>query len=176
MTELMANSVINKDWLEWYGDAWRVYEDYLKQKDILVKRIGTLKAVNYNKDKVMNGSSSHLSEQERYTMRLEKINSYIKECEEILLPAKERLKQHIKRIKKAEYRKILILRYVERWQWKDIIEECFWYEDDFDKSDITKYKDKVMQWNRAALKKLEEISEKAFIPVEKQLTIEGCNK
>ncbi len=172
MTELMADSVINKEWLEWYGDAWRVYEDYLKQKDILIKRIGTLKAVSYDKDKVINGSSSHLSEQERYTMRLEKINSYIKECEEILLPAKERLKQHIRRIKKAEYRKILILRYIERWKWTDIIQECFWYEEDIN-TNFEKYKDKCLFWNRSALKQLEEITEKPYIKAETQLNLLG---
>lgn len=168
---LMADAVIDKDWLEWYGDAWRVYDEYLKQREALLKRINSLKSIDYSKDRVTNGASIHISEQERFAMKFEKINALIRECEEILLPAKERLKQQISRIKRAEYRKILILRYIERWKWTDIIEECYWYEDSFDKSDISKWKDKIMQQNRAALKKLEELSEKPFIPAEKQLNL-----
>lgn len=170
MSELMADAIVNREWLEWYGEAWRAYEEYKKQKNILEQRIGNLKAVNYNKDKVMNGSSSHLSEQERYAMRLEKLNGLIKECEEILLPAKERLKQHIKRIKKTEYRKILILRYIERWKWTDIINECFWYEEDIN-TNFEKYKDKCLFWNRSALKQLEELTEKPYIKAETQLNL-----
>lgn len=168
MSELMADAIINKEWLEWYGEAWRAYEEYKKQKTILEQRIGNLKAIDYNKDRVTNGSSSHLSEQERYTMRLEKLNKLIKECEEILFPAKERLKNQIGRIKRSEHRKILILRYIERWKWTDIIQECFWYEADLNEN-FQKYKEKCMQWNRAALINLEKISEKPYIPTGTQL-------
>lgn len=170
MTELMANAEIDREWLEWYGEAWRAYEEYKKQKTILEQRIGSLKAVDYNKDRVTNGASSHISEQERYTMRLEKLNGLLKECETILLPAKERLKKQICRIKRTEYRKILILRYIERWKWTDIIQECFWFESDLN-DNFQKYKEKCMQWNRAALQKLEEISEKPYIPTGKQLNL-----
>jgi hypothetical protein len=171
MTELLwVNSTIDREWLEWFGESWRLYENYKQQREILSKKINSLKSVNYDSDKVTNGASSHLSEQERYSMKLERINSLIKECEEILFPAKERLKKQISRIKRAEYRKILILRYIERWKWSDVIEECFWYEDNFDKTD-PKWKDKIMQQNRAALQKLEELSQKPFVPAEKQLHI-----
>lgn len=169
--QLMADAEIDREWLDWFGDAWRVYEGFLKQREQLIKRINALKAVDYGKDKVQNGASNHTSEQERYVLKLEKINGLIQNCESILLPAKQRLKQKISRIKRAEYRKILILRYVERWKWTDIIQECFWYEDDFDKSDFSKYKDRVMQWNRAALKQLEDLKEVPY-QVVKQLHIE----
>lgn len=172
MTELWVDSKIDREWLEWFGESWRLYENYKQQREILSKKINSLKSVNYDSDKVTNGASSHLSEQERYSMKLERINSLIKECEEILLPAKERLKKQISRIKRAEYRKILILRYVERWKWSDIIEECFWYESDFDKSD-QKWKDKIMQQNRAALSQLEKLSNKPYIPTKEQLHIEA---
>ena len=172
MTELLwVNSTIDRDWLEWFGTSWRVYEDYKRQREILSKKINSLKSVNYDSDKVSNGASSHLSEQERYAMKLERINSLIKECEEILFPAKERLKKQISRIKRADYRKILILRYVEHWKWSDIIEECFWYESNFEKTD-PKWKDKIMQQNRAALFQLEKLSDKPYVPTEQQLHIE----
>lgn len=171
MSELWVDSQIDKEWLDWFGESWRLYEDYKRQRDTLLKRINALKAVNYTSEKVTNGASSHLSEQERFAMKLEKINTTIKECESILFPAKERLKKQISRIKRAEYRKILILRYIERWKWSDIIEECYWYESDFDKSE-QKWKDKIMQQNRAALSQLEKLSDKAYIPTEKQLQIE----
>ena len=171
MSELWVNSQIDKEWLDWFGESWRLYEDYKQQRDTLLKRINALKAVNYTSEKVTNGASSHISEQERFAMKLEKINTTIKECESILFPAKERLKKQIARIKRAEYRKILILRYVERWKWSDIIEECFWYESNFDKSD-QKWKDKIMQQNRAALSQLEKLSNKPYISTEEQLTLE----
>lgn len=170
-TELMAHSTINKEWLEWYGDAWRVYEDYLKQKDILEKRINAVAGVNYSNVKVTNGSGHFLSEEEKYILRLEKINRLIKECEEILLPAKSRLKQQIARIHKSEYRKVLILRYVERWKWVDIINECFWYEEDLNYN-FEKYKTKIMYWNKAALERLEELSQQAFIPTQIKIGLE----
>lgn len=162
--QLWVESKIDREWLEWYGESCRILEIYKTEKTALIKRINTLKSVDYSKDRVTNGASQHVSEEERFTLRLEKINGLIAECEKILLPAKERLKQQISRIKRAEYRKILILRYVERWKWSDIIQECFWYEEDFDKSDYTKYKDKVLYWNRASLKALEDLSDKPFIP------------
>lgn len=171
MSELWVDSQIDKEWLDWFGESWRLYEDYKRQRDTLVKRINALKAVNYTSEKVTNGASSHISEQERFAMKLEKINTTIKECESILFPAKERLKKQISRIKRAEYRKILILRYVERWKWSDIIEECFWYETNFDKTD-PKWKDKIMQQNRAALSQLEKLADKPYIPTEEQLTLE----
>ena len=145
--QLWINSNIDRDWLEWFGESWRVYNSYLKQKNLLEKQLNSLKSIDYSKDKVTNGASNKLSEQERFALQLEKINQNIKECEKILFPAKNRLKKQICRIKRAEYRRILILRYIEHWKWSDIIEECFWFEDDFNKSDITKYKDKVMHWN-----------------------------
>lgn len=170
MTELMADSPINKEWLEWYGDAWRVYEDYLKQKEVLEKRINNVSGVNYSNVRVTNGSSQFLSEEEKYILRLEKINRLIKECEDILLPAKNRLKQQISRIHKSEYRKVLILRYIERWKWVDIINECFWYEEDLNYN-FEKYKTKIMYWNKAALERLEEISERPYIPAHEQIKI-----
>lgn len=172
MSELWVNSKLDREWLEWFGESWRVYEEYKRKRDFLINKINSLKSINYANDKVTNGASSHLSEQERYAMKLEKINGLISECESILFPAKERLKKQISRIKRAEYRKILILRYVERWKWSDIIEECFWYESNFEKTD-PKWKDKIMQQNRAALFQLEKLSDKPYIPTEEQLHIEA---
>lgn len=172
MSELWVNSKIDREWLEWFGESWRVYESYKQQKAAIEKKINSLQSVDLSKPNVQNGASTHISEQERYVLRLEKINSLIKECENILLPAKQRLKMQIARITKAHYRKILILRYIEHWKWSDIIEDCFWYEEDFNKSDYGKYKDKVLDWNRRALNKLEDLSEKPFIPVN-QLHIIG---
>lgn len=175
MSELWIEAKIDRDWLEWFGTSWRLYENYLKQRESLIKKINSLKSIIFDKVKVSNGASSYISEQERFVLRLEKVNECIKECEDILLPAKDRLKKQIARIKRAEYRKILILRYIEHWKWSDIIEECFWYEEDFDKSDISKWKDKIMQQNRAALFQLEKLSDKVFIPTEQQLHFESTN-
>ena len=170
MTEYMADAPITREWLEWYGDAWRAYEEYIKQKETLEKRINGLSAIRYDTLKVSKGNGATYSEEEHYVLRLEKIDRAIRDCEEVLLPAKARLKQQISRIHKSEYRKVLILRYVERWKWIDIINECFWYEDDLNYN-FEKYKTKVMYWNRAALERLEELSSIAYIPAERQITI-----
>ena len=62
MTEYMANAPINREWLEWYGDAWRAYEEYIKQKETLEKRINGLSAVRYDTLKVSKGNGATYSE------------------------------------------------------------------------------------------------------------------
>lgn len=67
---------------------------------------------------------------------------------------------------------MLVLRYIERWKWSDIIEECFWYEDDFEEEKYGKYKDMVMYWNRRALEELKKISAKPYVPISRQLVLD----
>lgn len=167
----MNNEPIIIEWLQWYGDAWRAYEEYLKEKKALESKLSSISGIDYSKDKIKNGSKKQ-SEEERFILKLEKRNKEIQECEKILFPAKARLIEQIKRIPKANWRKVLILYYVERWKLKDITEDCFWYEKDYETNKDV-YLATVKRWKREAVQKLTEISQKPYVKVE-QLTI-GAN-
>ena len=88
------------------------------------------------------------------------------EYEQWLKPEKDIIIHQIARIKRQEYRKILVLRYIEKWKWSEIIQECFWFEADYEIQKQDKYKDKVLYWNRQALKELEEVSQKPYVKVQ----------
>jgi len=159
--------------LDDFGAVMREYQDLKNQKYKLEKRLG-LSGVDYSKIKVTSGNGQKLSEQERFTIALQKINAKMLEYEQWLKPEKQIIITQIARIKRQEYRKILVLRYIEKWKWSEIIQECFWFEADYETEKQSKYKDKVLYWNRQALKELEEISQKPYVKVE-QLVL-GANK
>lgn len=170
MSELWAESTIDREWLEWFGQSWKILGKYKRLKVQLISKINSLKSIDYSKDKVMNGASQHISEQERYAMKLEKINRLIAEAETILLPAKARLITQIRRIKNSNYRAVLILYYVERRKITDIVEYIFDVQLDYEEKKDTTYLDCVKRWKREAIEKLEELNNTAFFPV-KQLKI-----
>ena len=151
--------------LDDFGAVMREYNDLKNQKYKLEKRLG-LSGIDYSKIKVTSGNGQKLSEQERFTIALQKINAKMLEYEQWLKPEKEIIIQQIARIKRQEYRKILVLRYIEKWKWSEIIQECFWFEADYEEQKQDKYKVKVLYWNRQALKELEEVSKKPFVKVE----------
>lgn len=151
--------------LDDFGAVMREYNDLKNQKYKLEKRLG-LSGIDYSKIKVTSGNGQKLSEQERFTIALQKINAKLLEYEQWLKPEKEIIIQQIARIKRQEYRKILVLRYIEKWKWSEIIQECFWFEADYEEQKQDKYKVKVLYWNRQALKELEEVSQKPFVKVE----------
>lgn len=151
--------------LDDFGAVMREYNDLKNQKYKLEKRLG-LSGIDYSKIKVTSGNGQKLSEQERFTIALQKINAKMLEYEQWLKPEKEIIIQQIARIKRQEYRKILVLRYIEKWKWSEIIQECFWFEADYEEQKQDKYKVKILYWNRQALKELEEVSKKPFVKVE----------
>ena len=151
--------------LDDFGAVMREYNDLKNQKYKLEKRLG-LSGIDYSKIKVTTGNGQKLSEQERFTIALQKINAKMLEYEKWLKPEKEVIIHQIARIKQSDYRKILVLRYIEKWKWSEIIQECFWYEADYEEQKQDKYKRKVLYWNTQALKALEEISLKPYVKVE----------
>lgn len=151
--------------LDDFGAVMREYNDLKNQKYKLEKRLG-LSGIDYSKVKVTTGNGQKLSEQERFTMALQKINAKMLEYEQWLKPEKDIIIHQIARIKRQEYRKILVLRYIEKWKWSEIIQECFWFEADYEIQKQDKYKDKVLYWNRQALKELEEVSQKPYVKVQ----------
>lgn len=91
-------------------------------------------------------------------MTLQKINARIDELKFKLAKEHEIIKAAIAKVKKWNYRKILVLRYLEKRKWSEIIEEFFGLEEDFDEEKNYKYKDKIFYWNRQALAGLEEVN------------------
>ena len=157
--------------LDNYSEIEKEYNFLLRQKENLIKKIGTLSGVDYSKIKVTSGNGAKISEQEHYVMSLQKINSKIADYESWLKPEKEIIKNQIARIKKWHFRKILVLRYIEKWKWSEIIDEFFGFEDDFEEEKNLKYKDKIFDWNRRALAELEKVSAKPYVKASKQLTL-----
>ena len=159
--------------LDNYSEIEKEYKFLLRQKENLIKKIGTLSGVDYSKIKVTSGNGAKISEQEHYVMSLQKINSKIADYESWLKPEKEIIKTQIARIKKWHFRKILVLRYIEKWKWSEIIDEFFGFEDDFEDEKNLKYKDKIFDWNRRALAELEKVSAMPYKKATKQLVLEG---
>lgn len=158
--------------LDNYAEIVKEYDYLLHQKNNLIKKLG-LKGVDYSKIKVTSGNGAKVSEEEHYVMSLQKINAKIADYESWLKPEKEIIKTQIARIKKWHFRKILVLRYIEKWKWSEIIDEFFGFEDDFEDEKNLKYKDKIFDWNRRALAELEKVSAMPYKKATKQLVLEG---
>ncbi len=162
---------ITKERLENYSESVRELDSLLKQKEGIKQKIGSLSGIDYSRIKVSSGNGSKISEQEHYVMSLQKINERIDRLRALVIPEHNIIKTQIARVKKWNYRKVLILRYLEKWKWSEIIEEFFGFEPDYEDEQYGKYKDTVMYWNRRALEELEKVSNKPFLPV-KQLPLE----
>ena len=157
--------------LDNYSEIEKEYNYLLNQKLNIIKKINTLHGIDYSKIKVTSGNGSKISEQEHYVMMLQKINKKLADYESWLKPEKEIINIQIARVKKWNYRKILVLRYIEKWKWSEIIDEFFCFEADFEEEKNNKYKDKILYWNRQALSELEKVSTKPYVKASKQLTL-----
>lgn len=157
--------------LEDYSEIVKELDFLLRQKEQLKSKLGLLSGIDYSRIKVTSGNSARTSEQEHYVLALQKINKKIDEYKAWLLPEHQIIKTQIARIKKWNYRKILVLRYIEKWKWSEIIDEFFGFEDDFEEEKNLRYKDKIFDWNKAALAELEKISAKPYVKASKQLTL-----
>ncbi len=145
---------ISTERLNDYTEIVKELDFLLKKKERLKERIDSLKSPDYTKIKVSTGETRKTSEQEYYVISLEKINHKIDEYKAWLIPEHETIKQEIARVKKWQYRKILVYRYLEKWKWSEIIRDFFEFEDDFEEEKDFKYKEKIMYWHRRALKEL----------------------
>lgn len=155
-----------------YTEIVKELDFLLQQKQKIEQKIGTLSGIDYSKIRVTTGNGNKQSEQERWASSLEKINSKIAEYKHWLKPEHEIIKTQISRVKKWNYRKVLVLRYLEKWKWSEITDEFFGFENDFEEEKYTKYRETVMRWNRQALTELETVSSKPYKPISKQLSFE----
>jgi len=175
MEKIEKYEEITPERLDNYRVIYREYETLLRHKKNLIEKIGGLRAVDYSRERVQSGNAPKTSAQERYAMALQKINSKIAEYEAWIPSEKEIIKNQIARIRNREnasdYRRILVLRYIEKWKFSEITQELFWLENDFEENE-DKYKDKTMRWHREALQELEKISAQPYVPIAKQLHIQ----
>ena len=137
-----------------YTEIVKELDFLLRKKEQIKERLNMLKSPNYMETKVMKGSKNKTSEQETYVIKLEKINRKIDEYKAFLVPEHETIKRGIARVKKWQYRKLLVYRYLEKWKWSEIIQDFFEFEDDFEAEKDFKYKERIMYWHRRALKEL----------------------
>lgn len=162
--------VITQERLDKYKELVKELDSLLEQKKKIVSKLG-LQGVNYSKDKVTVGNKHKLTEEERYTNALIKINSDIDKIRPIIQKEHLILKTQISRIKKWEYRKLLVYRYIEDWKWSEISQDFFEFEDDYQEEKNDKYHTKLMYWHRRALEELQKVSERPFIKYQ-QLNLE----
>lgn len=157
--------------LDDYTEIVKELDFLLRKKEQIKAKLGILSGIDYSKIKVTAGNGQKTSEQEHYVMALQKINKKIDEYKAWLVPEHQIIKTQIARVKKWNYRKILVYRYLEKWKWSEIIQDFFEFEDDFEEEKNLKYKDKIFDWNRRALAELEKVSAMPYVKASKQLTL-----
>lgn len=157
--------------LDNFSEILKEYEILKRYKQNLIAKCNTLKSIDYSKIKVQTGNGAKTSEQEYYAMKLQSINNKMREYETWITPEKEIIKNQIARVPKRDYRKLLILRYIEKWKWAEIVQEFFEFENDYEEGKGGRYRDMIMYWNRRALEELQKISSKPYEPVIKQLNL-----
>lgn len=161
--------IITQERLDKYLDTVKELNLLLEQKKKIMSKLG-LKGVDYSKDKVTSGNNHKLTEEEEYTNKLIKINSQIDKIRPFIASEHLILKTQIGRIKKHEYRKLLVYKYIEGWTWAEIKQDFFEFEDDYEEQKNDKYHTKIMYWRRRALEELQKVSSKPFIEY-RQITL-----
>ena len=168
----MYYEIITKERLKTYLDKVQELNFLLQKKHKLESKHG-LKGVDLSKTKVTNGSNKPFSTPEQYSIELEKINIEIKKLRAFLEPEDKELRTQIGRLRKWEWRRVIVYKYIEGWKTSEIISYFFADELDFDIEKDAKYRKRVERWLDEAIDNLQKITEKPFIKKEKQLLIEG---
>jgi len=158
------SSIINKERLINYTETVRELDNLLTKKENLKEKISALGSVDYSKSKVTNGNKRNMSEQERYAIAMQTLNSRIDELKFWLKAEHEFITSRIAKIRRWEYRKIIVLRYLEKHKWSEIIWEFYWHEPDYEDEKHFKYRDTIMRWHRRALAELEKTNSKEEVP------------
>lgn len=147
------------------------YLQLLEDKNNLINKISSLKGINYDRIKVQTGNGPKITEEEQYTINLEKVNHAIREYQGWLPDEQQIIKNQLFRLKKPLYSEILIAYYINGKKWSVILQEKLGTRVDF-KDNYQNYHKTLMEWRKSALKQLEEISSKPYVPViDRQLTM-----
>ena len=75
-----------------------------------------------------------------------------------ILEEQDYIKSQIRKLKKQNYQRVLMMRYIYHFSWLRIIEVLFFQEPDYMEQKDAKYHDTVMYWHRQSLKELEKVS------------------
>lgn len=162
---------ITRERLDNFAEITKEYERLLEKKQFLLIKVGTVHGVDYSKTKVMSGNAKPTTEQERYAQALFSVNEEIRKYEAFLKPEREIITIQISRVKKKNYRSLLVWRYIEKWKWSEIVREFFETKEDYEDQKHYKYRDTLMYWNRRALEELAKVSSKPYIQASRQLVL-----
>lgn len=169
---MIINEQITRDRLSKYVDLCKTLVLLQKKKSNLEKKLG-LKGVNYSTTKVMSGTKKS-SEEERYVLLLERVNTEIKQIREQIEPEHQIIIEQIRRLKTSRSRTIITLRYIEGRSTQDLVEYFFADDilfnpnnniDDFKKTtDYENFRRTYQRWQQDAVEELERISGVPFAP------------
>lgn len=152
------------------------YLKALETKESLLRYCG-LHGINYTKDKVTT-KKPDMTEQELYAYKVWKINKKIDELSVRIREEKAVIECQLSRIAGIEYadiyRDIIKKRFLEGCKVREIVEDYFSQELDFE-DNYDKYLRQLYQWQSTALKLLQKVSEKPFIEYQ-QLNLDNMEE
>lgn len=165
----MYYETINKEKLMLHKQYVKKLNRKREFKRELESKMG-LKSYDYSKIKVINGDSRRTSEEERFILKLEKINRELRELEAIVIPEQKEIEAQLTRVevKDWRYREILQSYYIDDIPAKEIIVEIYGDKADKDPAIWKQY----YRLQSAAIRELAKVSEKPFIQIERQLMLE----
>lgn len=176
----MMYEVITKERLQDFYNSYQYFEKLLNDKKSIEARL-QLKGVSYDGIKVMSGNGRKLSEQERFVIALERIDNEINRQRTKLEYEKSVIEAQLLRLPKPIHRKIIALKYIEKWKIWEIIEDLYigdprWNPDmdleEFKKSSEYEYfRNQFYHEEKVAIKNLEKITGKPFVENQNQLRI-----
>lgn len=182
----MQDEFVNKYRLERYGGLLRELSELMEEKRIYEEHLNAIKAVDYSKIKVTNGSSKVTSTQETFVLKLQEINQQIDRLDKKIMQEREIIERQLGRLANHTYRQILKMRFVEQ---KSVYQVSYTLrlsqflkenpatpttelQKAFYDAHILKYRDEIMRLQRQALNQLAKISLIPYVQETSQLTIE----
>lgn len=156
-------------------------DKFYEQKDAFIKRIGSIRSVNFSADKVTVGNHKRLSDEERYVLYLEKINNKINEYENTLEAGKKDIDKYIDRLPRFEYREIIRQYYFWRCEWWQVAEHLFISDPHLyiegakrgtQESINPNFLRQVFNWRNKAFNELEKLYNTPYIPATQQMHID----
>ena len=190
MEEIYFEPITEMRMREYYAKSRELYS-LLQKKKLLLIQYG-VSGINYGTIKVTAGNGHRNSHEESYVSAIQKINAeinyYLYNCFGVYGIIEERqviLTQFNRMYECADERNMeLIPSYIKLLRWRYLLNlptkivrfKLFGHFSDYKENQHTTYKDKYQRWHQNALKLLEKVSEKPYVPVTKQLTIGESNE
>lgn len=168
----MFTEVITKERLRRFYAAACYLEKLEREYAAFKTNYNTLKATNFENVRVTSGVRKY-SPEEMYLISLANKEKKLENYKNFVNSERIIIKSQIDRLTNTDYQNILTDRYIHLLDWKLIELEYFGNEPDFWNQREFKYHFVTMVWHDRAVKALEKISHKPYIPVHEQLTIKG---